>query len=193
MATPSRIVTLYTNQTGLVEIKSQAKTFGELVDEINDTDVPFNTETQKAVIANGPHKDHTLEMMSAELPTGSFVLTIVQKEGKAGLETIDTPNTGIPNERNTLLRTIKDFIKEAKGDEAKEHFNAGKKYHLLKLKEIRSLIESWNTNVQQLEEGLTAATDEDGTSVMNPTEGFVKTHINRIVSQLSDVTAGKNL
>lgn len=187
---PSRTVQVYTAASGLKPIDSTASNLAELISEMHENGIDFNSDTQKAVIANGPMKDHTLEMMTAELPRGSFIMTVVQKEGKGGL---DIPEPGTPNERNQVVKAIGDLIRESESQEAADHFNAGKVYHRKKLEELRTLVQQWENGSSQVEDGVTGTVSTEGIVELRPDEETVIAHVQRISSQLKDVKASKNL
>jgi len=113
---------------------TDVQTWGELKRILSSNDISYSGMT--AALSGSKL---SLEHNDAELPTDNFVLYLMPKKVKSGIN-IDTFSY-------MDLRVAIQGIIESTGDAAKNFFNSSKNYTRKTTEELRSLLKQWNDQI----------------------------------------------
>ena len=157
-----RKVKVYSTSTGLKVIDSEATTWGQLKDELED-----NHDISLSNMSAVENKNNSsLVLNEAILPEGDFVLMLTPQKTKSGAYTY--------NEARAAIKAAFEDNKEF----AHAHFNQGKNYTNKSTQELNNLLDSWTgsnasieVKVAEKKEVIVQTKDNTFSRVLNMIEG----------------------
>lgn len=158
-----RKVKVYSTSTGLKVIDSEATTWGQLKDELED-----NHDISLSNMSAVENKNNSsLVLSEAILPEGDFVLMLTPQKTKSGTRTY--------SEARATIKAAFENNKEA----AIVHFNQDKNYTNKSTQELNDLLDSWTGSnasvevklVSEKKEIIVQTNDNTFSRVLNMIEG----------------------
>ena len=123
-----QITIISTSGNEITDIHSDAKTWGELQQELQEHNISY--VGKKAIVGE---TKNTFESRNSVLPTNSFELYLMPLRSKSGVS------------RGDLYSKIKDFI-DNDGQEAKDFFNNGRNFTQKSSIELEKLLNEYSEN-----------------------------------------------